>query len=309
MSSLRTAVLAALAASSLITVADASPAPAQEAECELDPVTLNCRVGAPITRPGDRPDEGSEGGGGGNRSPSIPMLPGVGDGGTETDCTWRTVNGSEADQYRRRLSNAPADGAVQICDGGPGTDTEGLGIRIVPEGPDDAPADPADVAAGLLVEARAQMHAPQVVADPPVGTPSIITLPVFVQVTNWVGAFDREGCEGSVCVTLSATPTLTFDPGEPGSTPIVCNPPGTRFDPAGPDPEVQASLPGACAYVYRNRTGAEGRPDVWPGQVTVSWDVSWTAPGTSGDLPAQELSTPVPRRVDEVQTVVRDGAS
>ncbi|HEY8527849.1 MAG TPA: hypothetical protein VIL48_22995, partial [Acidimicrobiales bacterium] len=112
-----------------------------------------------------------------------------------------------------------------------------------------------------------------------------------------------------VCVSLAAEPTLTFDPGEPGSSPIECDPPGTRFDPNGPDPEVQAAAPGACAYVYRYRTGTDDRPDAWPATVNVTWDISWTAAGAEGTFPAQTLSTGVPREVDEVQTVVRDGSS
>jgi hypothetical protein len=163
------------------------------------------------------------------------------------------------------------------------------------------------VAADLLAQVESQMRAPQVVADPPLGTAAVITLPVFVQVTNWVDGIEEEECVLDVCVTLTASPTLTFDPGEPGSSPIECDPPGTRFDPNGPDPEVQASAPGACAHAYQARTGADGRPDEWPGEVSVTWEVSWTA-GDAGDtFEPMTLSTPLPRAVDEVQTVVRNG--
>lgn len=153
------------------------------------------------------------------------------------------------------------------------------------------------------------MHAPQIVADPPLGTSAVITLPVFVQVTNWAGEIQEETCVLEVCVELTASPTLTFDPGEPGSSPIECDPPGTRFDPNGPDPEVQASAPGACAHAYQARTGADGRPDEWPGVVSVTWDVSWSAADEEGTLDPQTLSTEVPRAVDEVQTVVRNGGA
>lgn len=165
------------------------------------------------------------------------------------------------------------------------------------------------VAAGLLLEAQAQMRRPEVVMDPPVGTASIITLPVFVQVTNWVPGIEEEACEGPVCVSLTAEPTLRFDPGEPGSSPVVCEPPGTRFDPNGADPEVQAAAPGACAHVYRYRTGAEGRPDAWPATVSVTWDISWTAGDAGGEFDPQTLSTEIPREVDEVQTLVQDGSA
>jgi hypothetical protein len=172
-----------------------------------------------------------------------------------------------------------------------------------------APPSPAEVATTLLAEARARMLAPRVNADPPLDSAAIITLPVFVEVTNWVDAFSVPGCVGPVCVEISATPTLFFNPGEPGSTPIECDPPGTRFDRAGADPAVQAAAPGACAYEYQMRTGTAGRPDAWPGEVIVTWDVSWTSNTGAGDsFPPQSLSTSVPRAVDEVQTVVVDRA-
>jgi hypothetical protein len=304
--SLGTTIAALLIAAAVLGVNAGLPAAAQEGHCELDPVTLQCRVVAPVPGPGGggggvQPRGGGSGGGGGR---VVPMTRGAVGGGTETDCTWQTVTGADADQYRQRLANAPSDGSVQICDSGVGEPE----IRIAPEGAEaEPPPDPALVAAGMLAEAQAQMRAPQVVADPPVGTPSIITLPVFIQVTNWVDGFEvGPNCVQGVCVTLTAEPTLTFDPGEPGSEPIVCDPPGTRFDPNGADPAVQAEAPGACAYAYQARTGADDRPEEWQGVVTVTWNVAWTAGEAGDEFPPYPLSTAVPREVDEVQTVVRD---
>jgi hypothetical protein len=162
------------------------------------------------------------------------------------------------------------------------------------------------------VSVENRIEAPTLAMDPPEGTPSIVSLPVFVQVTNWQGEFSEQGCDptGAVCVTMTATPTLTFSPGEPGSAPITCNPPGTRFDPNGADPLVQASAPGACAHVYTERTGVGDRPAAWPAQVTVTWDVGWTSNvGPSGEFDPMELSTSVERQVNEVQTLVVDGSS
>ena len=117
------------------------------------------------------------------------------------------------------------------------------------------------------------MKAPAVAADPPVGTASIVSLPVFVEVTNWQGVQSDSRCEAGVCVTITATPTLLLYPGEPDTRPIVCDAPGTRFDPDGAEPEVQATAPGACAYVYTLRSGVNGRPSEWPAEVRVTWDV------------------------------------
>jgi hypothetical protein len=77
------------------------------------------------------------------------------------------------------------------------------------------------------------------------------------------------------------------------------------FDPAGAHPDVQAAAPEACAYPYRLRTGVGGRPDAWPGVVTVAWELVWSSTsGAGGSLPPVEKSASVPRVVDEVQTVV-----
>jgi hypothetical protein len=158
----------------------------------------------------------------------------------------------------------------------------------------------------LFASVQAQMHAPQVLADPPLGVASVVSLPVFVQVTNWQDTIQDEDCVAGVCVEILAVPSLSFDPGEPGSSAVECAPPGTRFDPNGADPVVQAQAAGACAHVYTTRTGAAGRPAEWPAQVTVTWDVSWALVGsaTRNAFPPQSLSTDVPRAVSEVQTVV-----
>jgi hypothetical protein len=214
------------------------------------------------------------------------------------------------------MSNVPADAVVQIPVGCTSADLGGADpmneARWVPPGEAAAapPADPATVAEGLFATIDGQMNAPVVHADPPVEVPSVISLPVFIEVTNWQGELSRQGCDGPVCVELTATPTLVLEPGEPGSAPIVCDPPGTRFDPNGGDPVDQASAPGACAHVYTQRTGVDGRPEAWPARVVVTWDVAWTSNvGPSGAFDPMELSTTVERQVNEVQTFVVDGST
>ncbi|HEX8802860.1 MAG TPA: hypothetical protein VF743_01665 [Acidimicrobiales bacterium] len=306
--------MATVASAALWPVAlSAPPAGAQaEGDCQLDPVTLTCEVQVPVETPGtpDGPD-GAGGGPSGPSGPTGPTLPDPGPGDIDPACAWRTVSGAAAAALREQFPDAPADAVFQVCAGTAADGTPLTGSRWVPPGVEPAPAaDPEVVAALAFAEAKARMVAPQVTADPPLDTASIITLPVFVEVTNWVDGFTVEDCIGAVCVELQAVPTLTFVPGEPGSTPVLCEPPGTRFDPAGPDPAVQAAAPGACAYTYTERTGAEGRPDAWPAQVTVTWNIAWQATTGDGDaFPPYALSTPVPRAVDEVQTVVVDGGS
>lgn len=170
------------------------------------------------------------------------------------------------------------------------------------------PATPANLAAIARGQLLGTMPQPSVSSSPPVGTASIIEVPVFVEVTNWTGVVTDSECAGGLCVTVTATPALTFSPGETGSSPIACAGSGTRYDPDGGSAESQASADGACAYAYRYRTAVDGRPAVWPGSVSVTWTLAWTAStGASGALPAVTRSTLLPRAVREVQTVVVRG--
>lgn len=168
------------------------------------------------------------------------------------------------------------------------------------------PANLAALARGRIVGLLPQ---PEVSSSPQVGTNSILRVPVFVEVTNWTGVISESECAGGLCVTVTASPQLTFTPGEPDSSPIACAGSGSRYVPGGGDIDVQANAAGACAYAYRLRTGAQaGRPPEWPGLVSVTWTLSWTADsGASGSLPSVTRSTDVPRGVDEVQTVVVGG--
>lgn len=160
----------------------------------------------------------------------------------------------------------------------------------------------ASLARGRLVGVLPQ---PVVASSPPLGTASIVGVPVFVEVANWTGVVSESECAGGLCVNVTATPTLAFSPGEEGSSAIRCAGAGSQYRPGGPSLEEQASAPGACAFAYRLRTGLAGRPEAWPGLVSVTWSLSWTASsGTSGTLPAVTLSAAVQRSVEEVQTVV-----
>jgi len=313
--------LLAFVVAAAVPVLAASPVEAQT--CVVNPETIQCEVGTGVgggSRPGTDPSEGGtpdgSGSGTGNSGPQEPrdIRP------VETQCTWETIGGPRADAIRNDMSNVPADALIQIPVGCTSADLGGADpnneARWVPPGGEapPRPRDPADVAAGVFAQVNDLMVAPAVTTDPPVGTPSIISLPVFVQVTNWQGPQSVGTCDGPVCVELTATPTLSFEPGEPGAAPVVCTPPGTRYDPAGGDPVDQALAPGACAHVYTERTGVAGRPDAWPAQVVVTWDVQWTstingAAGPSGGFDPMSLSTGVPRVVDEVQTIVVDGSS
>jgi hypothetical protein len=173
-------------------------------------------------------------------------------------------------------------------------------------GPDEEPPpSPDEVAADIWADVSGDLLDPDVVADPAVGQPALRTVPTFVSVANWQAGFSHNGCDqqtGTVCVTLTATPALTFDPGD-GTGEIPCPDGGSVYDPAGGTPREQAE--GACAHAYEQRTGVEGRPEAWEATVTVTWTVTWAGAGQSGTLAPIALSGGFPREVEEVQSVGR----
>jgi hypothetical protein len=168
---------------------------------------------------------------------------------------------------------------------------------------------PTDTAANILVRIERGLESPRVESSPPLGTASILTVPVFISVANWSGVINESGCGGGICVTVTATPLLTFDPGEPGSKSLACTGSGTKFNRSIP-PAQQAIQQGACAHSYKMRTGVEGRPNGWPATATVTWSIAWTSTvGQTGVLPAVVRAVPIPRSVQEVQTVVVGGST
>jgi hypothetical protein len=177
--------------------------------------------------------------------------------------------------------------------------------QVGPPGAAAPPPTPAEVAADVWVRVKATLLDPQVVSSPPGATPAFIYVPTFVAVANWQGVITEPGCQQGVCVTLTATPALTFQPGEPRAEAIACAGSGTVYDPAL-DPEVQASQPGACTHTFTHRTRGDGA--TWPGTVSITWTIGWVGPGgVPGSLPDFTLSAALPRQVDEVPSVVVGG--
>lgn len=169
----------------------------------------------------------------------------------------------------------------------------------------------------VLQEANTYFRQPEVTVDagldPDVQVASTVNVATFVEVTNWQGRqvdrYEVTDSFGSTWyVVITATPTLYYDPGEPGSPTIQCEDGGTQYDPDGPSAREQADRAGACAYAYQMRTGVDGRPDAWPAEVIIEWAVSWSANfPLPPDLPTSAtLTESVPRQVREVSSVVVD---
>jgi hypothetical protein len=161
------------------------------------------------------------------------------------------------------------------------------------------------VAEDLWVELSGRLPTPVVASDPPPGVSAILSIPVFVEVSNWTGTLTPSRCVAGFCVTATVSPALTYRPGEPDAPPVACAGNGSRYDRHGPDIHQQAAVPGACAHAYLHRTGVEGRPVAWPASVSVTWSITWSSTaGNGGTLPSITRTTPIPRAVDEVQSVI-----
>lgn len=165
-----------------------------------------------------------------------------------------------------------------------------------------------DVAAAAYDRLRGRLPEPVVVTSPAAGVDAVVDVPVFISVTNWQAELVENGDLLGDPVTVTATPTLLLSSGEPGSPPVTCEGPGRPYDPTFGDLWEQAAAPGACSFTYRQRTGAEGRPDAWPSVVTVQWSITWeSGSGPSGSFPVVAQPVPLPRSVDEVRSMVVSG--
>lgn len=174
-----------------------------------------------------------------------------------------------------------------------------------PAGPTPAAPTPEQLAATIRVRLEGDLPDPVVATSPPAGDSAVVNHPTFLAIDNWTGTITDQECAGPLCVTVTATPTLTWTPGEPGTATLTCTGAGTTYNPTGAPPQAQAAQPGACAHAYQSRTGVAGRPNAWPGTAIVTWDLTWTSTTSAGGpLPPITRSAPLPRAVDEVQAVV-----
>jgi hypothetical protein len=284
-----------------VTAAPAMPAGAQN-ECVRRDDRGECVVSLPVVVPGTP---------GAPEGPGGPSRPGGRPSGPVSPCRWVTVP-DPPESSKAAYPDAPPDAVWQVYScGALQGENSGMGFRWVAPGGEPAeptPPSPDVVATLVYATVEAQMAAPTLASDPPPGVAAVVNTPVFVEVTNWQGDIVAgPTCVLGVCVTMTATPTLAFDPGD-GSPVIACAPPGSRYVAGGAPMDEQAA--GGCAHTYRLRTGAQDRPAEWPGLVTVTWQVSWTSNvGVRGSFAPLTLSAPLPRAVDEVSAVVVDGAS
>lgn len=116
----------------------------------------------------------------------------------------------------------------------------------------------------------------------------------------WVDAADWQPVTATASIpglsaSVTATPTsVRWDMGD-GAPPVVCDGPGTPYDPDRP-PADQSS---ACTHRYQDR-GA------YPASATVHWELTWSSTdGDGGTLTPVERTTTFTMRVAERQAVGR----
>jgi hypothetical protein len=227
----------------------------------------------------------------------------------EVVCYWRTIDqippmAVSGGQLPGVPSGVPLVWQERVCSDGSQGDDPLVNVRWAPAPETVAPEN-------LAATARARLSRllppPELVTSPPVGVAAIVGVPAFVAVSNWAGEVSESECAAGLCVTVTATPALTFTPGELGSTTVDCRGHGTRHRP-GADPHREVAVLGACAHVFTRRTGVGGRPSEWPGSVSVTWTIEWTSStGATASLPSVSRSLDLPRAVEEVQAPVVGG--
>jgi hypothetical protein len=267
----------------------AAPPPCHRDYCVDDEITL----------PGEGPSGPAPGGGGATPVRTAPRCIWVKDPGP---ITGGDGTGSIPDIGPRRSNDDYL--LFEVCDG-EATGRMRWASPAVPTTATPPVATPDQLAATVRVRLEGNLPAPTITTSPRLGEAAVVDHPTFLAVDNWAGTISDRECELVLCATVTAVPTLTWSPGEPDADTLTCSGPGTRFDPSGPTPQLQAAADGACAHAYRQRTRVPGRPDFWPGVATVTWALTWTSTsGTAGDLPAIVRTTDVPRAIDEVQGIV-----
>jgi hypothetical protein len=141
---------------------------------------------------------------------------------------------------------------------------------------------------------------------------ALVGLPTwwFLSSGSWQSLSQRTAA-GPVWAQVHARPVRTIWDAGDGSEPVVCDGPGTPYDPSRP----AAAQHTDCEHTYRRSSA--GQPQTGPNPnnrhftvtVTVVWQVRWRgAGGASGELPELRRTSRFPLRVAERQTLVTGGS-
>jgi hypothetical protein len=115
-----------------------------------------------------------------------------------------------------------------------------------------------------------------------------------------VGPMTATASAGPVTVTATAELTeIAWDMGD-GTDGVVCDGPGTPYDPA-----LRVKESPTCGYTYA-RSSARQDDQAYTVTATSRWVVHWTGGGESGDIPL-EFNRSVEVRVGEIQALSTSG--
>ncbi|MEY2423588.1 MAG: hypothetical protein QOI95_3655 [Acidimicrobiaceae bacterium] len=145
---------------------------------------------------------------------------------------------------------------------------------------------------------QALKELPLLYPRPRMAPPTTVKQVVGIRTWMWVDPADWRPISATAAIpglaaTVTATPTKTiWDMGD-GAT-VICNGPGTVYDPSGPDAEQHSD----CSHTYQH----DGTYDV---RATIVWSVTWTATnGASGNLGLVQRSTQFAITVEQRQAVI-----
>lgn len=187
-----------------------------------------------------------------------------------------------------KVEGSPGRWLRKIC----GQDETSAGTATVIWVPEKA--DPEVLAERALRDA--ELPVPALATSPAADEPQVVNLATWLAVDPavWTPA-SVSATAGAITVTTSAEPKeVVWDLGNGDS--VVCDGPGTRYDPGRPAAEQQPD----CSYTYR-------RPGRYQVTATMVWHVRWDAVGFpgGGDLGLSRRSTTTTFDVVEVQAVNR----
>lgn len=152
--------------------------------------------------------------------------------------------------------------------------------------------DLAQVALGRLA-----VPLPAVQTWPASGGTSLVNVPVWLHVGNWA-QLTASASAGGLTATITARPIRAA--WETGEDTIVCDSPGSTFEPG----VLAGAQVTSCSYSYRHSSGTQD-DGTFHGTSTLVWHLQWNATnGQGGDLGEISRTSAFALRVEESQAVV-----
>jgi hypothetical protein len=155
-----------------------------------------------------------------------------------------------------------------------------------------------NIITGGTLANQALKELPLLYPRPRTAPPTTVKQVVGIRTWMWVDPADWHPIAATASIpglaaTVTATPTKTiWDMGD--GTTVVCNGPGTVYDPAKPDADQHSD----CSHTYQH----DGPYNV---RATIVWSVSWTATnGTGGNLGTVQRTTQFAINVEQRQAVI-----